>query len=127
MLFNRPRVLALPAATGDRVGLRICLGLLAVALVAACEPMLRVSGTVRDPGGQPLEHVSVTLKAEGRGPHPTTTDKDGAFHVSIVGAERAVMTFSKDGYHAAVVEVRSKAPPLSVVLEPAARSPSASP
>ena len=102
----------------NRIGLLLFNIAIAVAAMPACEPMLRVNGTVRDRSGHALNGVAVLLRAEGRGPHPATTDEEGAFHVSIVGAERAMLSFAKEGYLPAEVEVKGKAPPLSIVLDP---------
>lgn len=100
-----------------RLGLLVLAVVLGMAATAACEPMLRVNGTVRDRSGHALDGVAVLLRAEGRGPHLAKTDKDGVFHVSIVGAERAMVSFSKDGYRPTEVDVKSKTPPLSIVLD----------
>jgi len=116
-------MIAHPRRSRIRLG-PLLIGLaLGVAAAPACEPMLRVNGTVRDRSGHALDGVAVLLRAEGRGPHPATTDQEGVFHVSIVGAERAMISFSKDGYRPTEVEVKSKAPPLSIVLDPASPAP----
>lgn len=82
--------------------------------------MLRVRGTVLDRAGHPLDDVSVVLQAEGRGLHKELTDKEGTFHISIVGPERANVTFSKEGYRATALDVKRDPPPLRIVLEPTA-------
>ena len=118
-----------PAVTSQAVRSRVRFGLLlvgvalGVAVAPACEPMLRVNGTVRDRNDHALDGVSVMLRTEGRGPHPATTDQEGVFHVSIVGADRALVSFSKDGYRPTEVEVKSKTPPLSIVLDSARPTP----
>ena len=122
---RRPRgaagVIAHAARSYARLGLLLLGVALGVVAAPACEPMLRVSGTVHDRGGHALDGVAVLLRAEGRGPHPATTDKDGLFHVSIVGAERAMVSFAKDGYRRTEVAVNSKAPPLTIVLDPVSK------
>lgn len=67
---------------------------------AACDSSIRVSGTVRDPHGNPLDGVAVTLQSEDRGPHVTTTANDGSFGVGIVGADahRTRLIFTRAGY-----------------------------
>jgi hypothetical protein len=71
-------------------------------LAAACDPVIAVKGVVRDPRGQPLEDVTVTLTAERRGPHATATAKDGSFAIGMVGAkpEQTTVGFEKRGYRA---------------------------
>jgi len=116
-------VMARAARVRGRLGLLLLGATLGVAAAPACEPMLRVNGTVRDRGGRGLDGVAVLLRAEGRGPHPATTDNEGTFHVSIVGAEHALVSFSKDGYLPTEIEVKSKTPPLSIVLDSAGGGP----
>jgi len=71
-----------------------------LAVTIACDPTIRVEGTVHDRQGNPLEGVTVTLQSEGRGPHKTATAKDGSFGIGIVGADprQTRLSFEKEGY-----------------------------
>jgi len=68
--------------------------------IVACDPVIKVQGTVRDRNGNPLENVTVSLQTEGRLPHKTVTAKDGSFAVGIVGADPrdTKLVFQKEGY-----------------------------
>ena len=95
-------------------GTGLACAILVIAFACGCEPVLRVRGTVLDRAGHPLDGVSVVLQAQDRGPHKELSDKEGTFHISIVGAERASVTFSKDGYRSTAVDVKRDPPPLRI-------------
>ena len=106
----------------------VCLASLLAALLfgAGCpagETVLRVQGVVADRSAHPLENVAVALRADGRQPHLGTTDREGAFQLSIVGAPHATVTFSKEGFRSAEAAVDVNGPPLRIVLDPATAAP----
>lgn len=74
--------------------------ILSLLVVNACDTVLKVRGSVRDPAGKPLEGVKVSLLVEGRVPDSKVTGAGGSYAVSIVGEEptRARLVFEKAGY-----------------------------
>lgn len=97
-----------------------------IALVAtiACDPTLKVKGTVHDRQGNPLEDVTVTLQSEGRGPHRSVTAKDGSFGIGIVGADprQTKLLFQKEGYKTLEKPLSNeRASEVHVTLEPEVR------
>jgi hypothetical protein len=85
--------------------------------LAACDPVLRVRGSVLDRTGRALENVSVVLEVEGRATRTQSTDREGSFSFTVVGAERGKATFSKSGYKTASVPVRDDGPPVRITLD----------
>lgn len=102
----------------------ICRGLLAIAMAVcaitiACDPKVRVEGTVVDHRGKALEGVTVRLQSEGRGPHKTETTQDGTFSIGMVGADPAhtSLLFEKKGYKTLQMPFDSTQASLRVTLE----------
>jgi hypothetical protein len=91
-------------------------------MIGACDPTVRVTGVVRGVDGKPLADVTVTVQAERRGPHVSTTAPDGSFAVGVVGAkpERTKVSFQRAGYQP-LHRVLGAGRPTSftIVLEPA--------
>jgi hypothetical protein len=95
-----------------------------LAATIACDPSIRVEGTVHDRQGTPLEGVTVILQSEERGPHNTVTAKDGSFGIGIVGAEprQTKLLFQKDGYKSLEMPLGNEyASKMNVTLEPEVR------
>ena len=109
------------ASTPGRFQLGLVIFGIVLAAMIACDPSLRVEGTVHDRQGSPLEGVTVILQSEGRGPHNTVTAKDGSFSVGIVGADprEARLVFQKDGYKTLEMPLgKEYANKMNVTLEP---------
>jgi len=89
------------------------------AIMFSCDTSVRVGGTVRNHDGTPLEGVSVTLQTQGRGPHTTTTDKNGTFTIGMVGADptQVTLVFEKPGFKTLHVPFDPKQTSLQVELD----------
>lgn len=97
----------------------------------ACDPVTRVTGTVKDKSGSPISDVTVTmyslnneLPGESKKESEQQTDSSGRFNfVSITpNALRVSLTFEKEGY--IVIEKEAQAngeSEIDVVLESEAK------
>jgi hypothetical protein len=85
---------------------------------------LSVKGKVTDKAGNGLENVTITFISEGRTPFQKTTDKDGFYTLSLVGAEpnKTRLTFEKEGFQKLEKKLDSESNVvLDVTLEPVSR------
>jgi hypothetical protein len=85
--------------------------------ISACDPVLRLHGTVRDRTNAPVEGASIVLTATGRGPHRDLSAADGTFHITMVGATKANLAVSKPGYKATERAVKPSDRAIDIVLE----------
>ena len=77
-------------------------GWVAALLVAGCDPVYHIDGTVLDPAGSPIAGVSVTKTCPSSPVEKETTDAAGHYAFGGVGgtrdADRCTLVFDKPGY-----------------------------
>jgi hypothetical protein len=98
-------------------------GIALIAMIAACDPVVRVSGTVHDEVGNPIGGVAVVLQAEGRAARERTTANDGTFYVTMIGVkpQGTKILFRKPGFLTVERSIADRnAAPIDVVLSRAA-------
>lgn len=92
----------------------LCAGALVLSfLLAACgDPVTRARGTVRDPGGNPLEGVTVVMESNAKAAafqkeaeQKTKPDGSYSFTEITVPATKVRLIFTKDGFKPSEKEI----------------------